>query len=625
MPIALASSLLPCLSHCTLVTMSSVPLVCMICPKRPKFSDISHLLTHVGSKGHLSHHSKAQWRSNYDNAVLQQLQEYDLWYENNQIERLLAQRMASKDAKATSARMRPSSISSARTIRRRGSSEGHAAVIPDGPPRKHDVTTLIDPRIADIGQSIDVRSMKSDNLGSKNLDHPAEFIHSPSPIYTDDQMPSLLTHNSYDQQLRGGSVSSSTREESQPTPNSGFPNIHGHQRTLDDVFAADDSSPDRTQHDKHGTRSFKGHRDRGQPYVKEEELDPNPMIKLKGPQWPGMALFDSASPRTQRKRNQKKEVTVLGQMEQDSLEIEQVEKIYFPDGSLKKERVITGVVESSSPAKTQSPKPKRRRGRRAPLAEVDSNVSRMPRATNRAKSTKKVHDRRSTDWAGKSVPHHLTSSRRKDFEDDGYGASKDTEAEWASNQGVSEYPGRRRLNIFHDDVPSPPLHGVAERDRTSENAHSSAEAASADFPGYDFSTGALSPLIPKSVSQPSDTARHSTFTEHLYGAISVQDAREEAIAPMLSLKRCDNATANPIDTRRVTQRYFSLPFNGEPQFFHHKPAELDLGPFELSMCDGQTINPLNRGMLQQQNPFYQGFPALQARHGDGYDEPRRGT
>ena len=75
---------------------------------------------------------------------------------------------------------------------------------------------------------------------------------------------------------------------------------------------------------------------------------------LKGVKWPGMALFDSACADAQRLRNQKKDGSIIEQMAQNSSVVEQMEHIYWPDGTLKKSRFITGNVESS-PSSQASP------------------------------------------------------------------------------------------------------------------------------------------------------------------------------------------------------------------------------------------------------------------------------
>jgi hypothetical protein len=63
-------------------------------------------------------------------------------------------------------------------------------------------------------------------------------------------------------------------------------------------------------------------------------------IKLKGIYWPGMDLFDSATPEMKRMRNQRKDGTVLEQMMATSTVVEPVEFVYHADGELRNTRDI---------------------------------------------------------------------------------------------------------------------------------------------------------------------------------------------------------------------------------------------------------------------------------------------
>ena len=78
---------------------SSIPLLCNICPRKPKFSDVSHLLTHIASKGHLSHYYKLKVRSNTERTARELVDAYDRWYREWSVERLMAERMRLKDKK----------------------------------------------------------------------------------------------------------------------------------------------------------------------------------------------------------------------------------------------------------------------------------------------------------------------------------------------------------------------------------------------------------------------------------------------------------------------------------------------------------------------------------------------
>lgn len=76
-----------------------IPLHCYVCPKKPDFSDVSHLLTHIASKGHLSHHMKTKLRAGNDPNAEEALAEYNEWYEEWNIEELMRERMNQKERK----------------------------------------------------------------------------------------------------------------------------------------------------------------------------------------------------------------------------------------------------------------------------------------------------------------------------------------------------------------------------------------------------------------------------------------------------------------------------------------------------------------------------------------------
>jgi hypothetical protein len=77
----------------------SIPLSCNICPKKPSFSDVSHLLTHIASKGHLSHYYKLKIRAGADPNARIIVEEYDQWYAEWNVEDLMSERMSLKDKK----------------------------------------------------------------------------------------------------------------------------------------------------------------------------------------------------------------------------------------------------------------------------------------------------------------------------------------------------------------------------------------------------------------------------------------------------------------------------------------------------------------------------------------------
>jgi hypothetical protein len=85
----------------------AIPLNCNVCPKKPKFSDVSHLLTHIASKGHLSHVFRFKVQAASDPEARAIVEEYDNWYNEWGIEDLMSERLNLKDKKRQ--RTKPSS------------------------------------------------------------------------------------------------------------------------------------------------------------------------------------------------------------------------------------------------------------------------------------------------------------------------------------------------------------------------------------------------------------------------------------------------------------------------------------------------------------------------------------
>lgn len=80
-----------------------IPLHCIVCPKQPDFSDISHLLTHIGSKGHLSHLFKLQTTAPTNPKSEKMFRDYNRWYEEHNLGDMIAERLRSKDKKGRQA------------------------------------------------------------------------------------------------------------------------------------------------------------------------------------------------------------------------------------------------------------------------------------------------------------------------------------------------------------------------------------------------------------------------------------------------------------------------------------------------------------------------------------------
>ena len=100
----------------------SFALICYLCPKTPQFSDLSHLLTHISSKAHLAHRFKIQLRSKTELAARVQLDSFDDWYNTNDLDTLLSDRMNTKESKKAAKQKQLTQVWSCSRISRPGTS-----------------------------------------------------------------------------------------------------------------------------------------------------------------------------------------------------------------------------------------------------------------------------------------------------------------------------------------------------------------------------------------------------------------------------------------------------------------------------------------------------------------------
>lgn len=92
-------------------SVKQIPLYCSVCPDHPRFSDVSHLLTHIASKGHLHHETQTKLKAHQDPTAYHTLQQYEQWYRDNSIESLLVDRMRAKQVKEASRSRRHRALS----------------------------------------------------------------------------------------------------------------------------------------------------------------------------------------------------------------------------------------------------------------------------------------------------------------------------------------------------------------------------------------------------------------------------------------------------------------------------------------------------------------------------------
>ena len=124
-----------------------------------------------------------------------------------------------------------------------------------------------------------------------------------------------------------------------------------------------------------------------------------------------MDLFDAATAEMRRRRNQKKDGKTIKQMEITSRIVEPTEVIYSPSGAMRKQRLITGMVDDSSPLRGETPLPKKQpRRRRAPLAETTGNVPRNARRPQKTTLTHGESNSRDLHTLSNQTFRHLSNS-----------------------------------------------------------------------------------------------------------------------------------------------------------------------------------------------------------------------
>jgi uncharacterized protein YifN (PemK superfamily) len=79
----------------------TIDLQCTLCKKNPKFSDVSHLLTHISSKSHLAARFKLEIQAQSAPDARFKLDLFNNWYRTSNIDTLLAGRLSAKENKKT--------------------------------------------------------------------------------------------------------------------------------------------------------------------------------------------------------------------------------------------------------------------------------------------------------------------------------------------------------------------------------------------------------------------------------------------------------------------------------------------------------------------------------------------
>lgn len=628
--------------------MASVPLCCNICPKHPDFSDISHLLTHVGSKGHLSHYFKAQVRSRQEPLVRQRLEDYDRWYAQHQIEKLLSQRMMLKETKDIQTKPKTArKTSSASTITGNVAKKPRRSRISSQrPPYDAGVDETIDPLLSHAQFSsrdpplssleLFLSNHAASEIASKHRAHVPRMrqqTESPGAI-----SPTAASQHSFGSMGKdfGLELEGDSGYEASPSyapTKMTYPDPSTHSSLAQRHSSSQPTSTiEHESDDANGTHDL----DTEVSIPCDEGSAQSPV--LKGVQWPGMDIFDSASPGAQRKRNQKKNISVIAQMELNSTSVEPLERIYWPEGRLKMERIITGNVESSPP-KEESPKPKRRR--HLPDKPILGNLSTNAPAVTKKIKPRKPYTRRSPSQ--RPTQQRNTASRHADLRDlskrettlHDPRALADTRAlrskvdvldvvsEWRPDP--SDYHPRRNPNFaIHDDNDTEDEHKHTtnpsrRNEKTTQYPYmpmhdkptvASPHALSSHGLGLPFT---LSHPYSSAISYPSYGRSSSTPREpnvrlgRPAGSISsASTINQENCRPSFDLDGQPDGESPPALMGRKPQRYFPVNESHPPHFFDFLPTQVEFGGFASSNFFGSSFNPLNPNAQFQHNQLLHG-------------------
>ena len=322
---------------------------------------------------------------------------------------------------------------------------------------------------------------------------------------------------------------------------------------------------------------------------------------LKGVKWPGMSLFDSASFEAQRRRNQKKDACILETLEQNSEAIEQIEWIYWADGSLKKKRIITGNVDSSPVRESTppSPPPKRHRmkAKKFVLKDLNTNVPKRARTHRARKESASDNVGRSFYPLEESEQMVSTPSppgfRRLRTEHKGYRRATSQNNELQPFHERVQSIGSREFRVFKDDDYDVKLASAMDDQSSRHNRHGHEDLQDHNISSLPLSQQALNRL-----------PWNAHFRAFAGNSRQISPDDQENIEPLFdTLGRIDD---NPrlISNERVTQRYFSVSGHQAPQFFASMPPQMDFGGLTGPAYHGSTLNPLNASLQHGQHPYH---------------------
>ncbi|CZT18339.1 uncharacterized protein RCC_04183 [Ramularia collo-cygni] len=361
----------------SLPASATIPLSCKVCTRRSDYSDLSHLLTHIASKAHLSNYYNLKLKSGHDAEAQRTIDEYDDWYDEWGFQDMMQERMAQKEIKKESNKETNGGGGGSGASVRRGSTPGLAMASVRGTPAPASGSRRQSRLRSRTMQHVDPSLRPNTRLAQHPRSRPQSRPDTPVDTFSQDT-----------------DYSRANSAALPPVQNFSFSGSRSpiKQESISSEYS--DGSYEVPQVKTRRRRRAQAHLMSGSnasindDNAIEELVNDN--TKLKGIVWPGMDLFDSATPDMKRKRNQKKHGSVLLLLQATSEETDPLEMV-FRGGSLQVQRTITGNPESddnlisgeSEPEPDATEKKPARRRARAPLADKNTNNGRVLRKSER--------------------------------------------------------------------------------------------------------------------------------------------------------------------------------------------------------------------------------------------------
>jgi hypothetical protein len=548
--------------------MDASELQCIICPRQPAFSDVSHLLTHVSSKAHLAHQFKLQVRGHQDAEAAELSNAFNDWYAANNITQLLSDRDASKADRQNKRR------SSGKKTGSSPSTDEHTlrAPLPAHPVDAHSDAMVplpanIDPRLGEPYTP----GMHEANTGS--VTSAEEFDSSNATRSTSVALaidPCLEAYFDHDSVYSAGNTETASGN-GHDTVNLNKSQVTSFLETPRALRTRNIQKAISSQQRANRSESFGDNRTHVGKTVGEfddENDGPDEMTRLKGIQWPGMDIFDAATQQMRRKRNQKKDGTILKQMETTSRLVEPTEQIFSSAGALLKERVITGNIDDDSPVEGEDPIPKKRpvRGKQGALRENDPNIA-------FAKDRKRV--KRDVPQSRDAREHVLENNEREVsiYHKRPFGSAWDGEEEEGLGFTARTFRKRTRAGfaVYNDD------HEARE-----DRLVSMVQDHSGQPIDVQASRGTLTPTRLMLDSKPKDSYNHGHTIQSPLG--------KENIEPFLNTHgRIDPLIWNPMSPFSNTQ---TSNMNGDDRYYFNDPSAAGFSLTDTRNNYGYQINPL---------------------------------